>query len=174
LLCEPPFGMSALGCILLYFPAGPLYFPCICPPSGGMESLSLDDFSCTPPFFFFSFLAMRYKAQSFPFGKALSLISHCRKEKEGGSPRGVQKEKGPTTIFLFLFNVDIFNIYIKQKIKVDEVPTKIFLFLFNVDSFNIYIKQKIKVHLVQDFPKGVRCLFFSCTPFERLGCIRIR
>jgi hypothetical protein len=32
----------------------------------------------TPPF---PFLAMRYKAQGFPFGKALSLISHCRKEK---------------------------------------------------------------------------------------------
>jgi hypothetical protein len=31
---------------------------------------------------------MRYKAQGFPFGKALSLISHCRK---GG---GVQKRKG--------------------------------------------------------------------------------
>jgi hypothetical protein len=48
------------------------------PQRGGFSFLA-------PPLFLhlddFSFLAMRYKAQSFPLGKALSLISHCRKEK---------------------------------------------------------------------------------------------
>jgi hypothetical protein len=47
---------------------------------------------------------MRYKAQSFPLGKALSLISHCRKEKAPNPPleslgRGAKSSGSLCTIF---------------------------------------------------------------------------
>jgi hypothetical protein len=61
-----------------------------------MQGPRLLFFSCTPPF-----LAMRYKAQGFPFGKALSLISHCRKEKRPSPPPlerlGMDLKKGTQT-----------------------------------------------------------------------------
>jgi hypothetical protein len=53
-------------------------------------------------------------------------LSHCRKGCRGDLQWviSLQKRKGPdhNLPFIFLFFVDIENIYIKQKRKVDEVP----------------------------------------------------